>query len=213
MRHIWNKFIVNFVNGIVILLPITITVLLVRFILVNVNNAMLDPIFKIFYPLLKGPEYYHLVKIIIFFTVIFLIVFIGWGAKILFINRVFSVFEGIFIKLPFLGKIYNAAKQIFSSFIGQGRTIFKEVVLVEFPRKGLYSVGFTTGVARGEIAKITGETGIHVFMPTTPNPTTGVFIIVPKGDIIFLNMSVEEGMKLVISGGAVGDSAKSEKMP
>ena len=105
-----------------------------------------------------------------------------------------------------MGKIYNAIKQISSAFIGQGKTIFKEVVLIEYPRKGINSIGFTTGPSKGEINSVLGKkgySGVNVFVPTTPNPTSGIFMVFPKEDVQFLEMSVEDGMKLVVSGGSV----------
>ncbi len=203
MRRLWNRFFVNFFNGIVILLPIAVTIALIRFLVVWVNNIVLNPLMKFFAPIAKGPEHVYLAKTIIFLVVIFAVALIGWGAKILVINRVFSLGEQLLLKVPIMGRIYNAAKQIFSSVLGQGKTIFKQVVLVEYPRKGLYSVGFTTGTTKGELKDSIGTSGVNVFIPTTPNPTSGIFLIIPKESIFFLKMSVEEGMKLVVSGGAV----------
>ena len=115
------------------------------------------------------------------------------------------------IKVPFMGKIYAASKQIFSAVIGQGKTIFKQVVLIEYPRKGLYSIGFTTGTAKGEVKEALDANGINVFIPTTPNPTSGMLIIMPRDNIKFLKMSVEEGMKMVVSGGSVSPSVKETR--
>jgi len=109
-----------------------------------------------------------------------------------------------------MGKIYNAVKQISSAFLGQGKTIFKQVVLLEYPRKGLYSLGFTTGVTKGELKYVHQKNSVNVFIPTTPNPTSGMFIVVPKDEIRFLKMSVEDGMKLIVSGGAVSPEFTEE---
>ncbi|MFC1549213.1 DUF502 domain-containing protein, partial [Candidatus Omnitrophota bacterium] len=144
-----------------------------------------------------------LAKTIIFIGVIIMVAFIGWGAKVLMINRVFGLGEKILIKVPFIGKIYSTIKQILNSLLGQGKTIFKQVVLVEYPRKGLFTLGFTTGTTKGELKQELGQSGINVFVPTTPNPTSGFFLVVPKDNIHFLKMSVEDGMKMVISGGSI----------
>ena len=125
------------------------------------------------------------------------------AAKILVINRTFSFGERVLLNVPIIGRVYKSVKQISSAFIGQGKTIFKQVVLVEYPRKGIYSLGFTTGVSKGEIKDAMGRSSINVFLPTTPNPTSGYFLVIPKDEIRFLKMSVEEGMKLVVSGGSV----------
>ena len=203
MKKTWNKIFVNFFNGIVILMPVGITIILVRFLVFQVNHMILNPIVIFLNTITDGPEHIYLAKSIIFVFVILLVSLIGWGAKIIMFNRFFSLGERLLIRLPILGKIYNAIKQISSAFLGEGKTIFKQVVLVEYPRKGLYSIGFTTGETKGEIGKLLEVNGINVFVPTTPNPTSGIFLIVPKEQVQFLSMSIEEGMKLVISGGSV----------
>jgi len=129
----------------------------------------------------------------------------------LFIKRVLLFGESVLLRVPFMGKIYNVAKQIFSSFFGNGKTIFEKVVLVEYPRKGLYSIGFTTGETKGKVLESVVYAGLNVFIPTTPNPTSGIFLIVPKEDVIFMDMSVEDGIKLVVSGGAVYPKTHNSK--
>ena len=121
----------------------------------------------------------------------------------MFINRIFSLGERVLIKVPFMGKVYNAAKQIFSSLLGHGKTIFDKVVIIEYPRKGIYSIGFTTGETKGEIRNSMESSTVNVFIPTTPNPTSGIFLVVPIDEIHFLEMTIEEGMKFIISGGSV----------
>jgi len=206
MKKTWNRLLVDFFNGVVILLPITVTVILVRFLVVQVNNIVLNPIMKCFAPIIMGFHRIYVVKTLIFLIVISLITMIGWGAKILVVKRFFAHGEKFFIKLPFLGRIYNAAKQVFSALLGQGTTAFKQVVMLEYPRKGIFSLGFLTSPTKGEIEKILANENINVFVPTTPNPTSGIFLIVPREEVHFLKMSVEEGMKLIVSGGAVSPS-------
>lgn len=193
----------SFINGIAILLPIGITIAIIRFLVSKLNSIVLSPILKIISPVARGVDHVYIAKALIFTLVILTIALIGWGAKILVINRIFSWGEKLLIRVPIMGRIYKAIKQISSAFLGQGKTIFKQVVLVEYPRKGLYSIGFTTGVARGELRETIGATAVNVFIPTTPNPTSGIFLVVPRESVRFLKMSVEEGMKLHISGGSV----------
>jgi len=202
-KRIWSKFLVNFVNGIVIILPVFITVLVIKFLVIQLNKLILDPLMRLFLPLTDGVMHMYIAKIIIFLLVIKAVALIGWGARVLFIRRIFSFGEKLVIKLPFLGKIYHGAKQVFSSIIGEGKAVFTQVVLVEYPRVGLYSVGFMTGESSDEIKDVLGDVGVNVFMPTTPNPTSGLLIIIPRSKVQPLNMSVEDGMKLVISGGVV----------
>ncbi len=201
--RIRKNLLVGFANGIVILLPIIITIAIVRYLVIKVNNAVLEPLLKLFAPMANIGIHVFLAKSIIFIGVILIVACIGWGAKIIVVNRTFSFGEQILIRVPIMGRIYNAIKQISHAFIGQGKTIFKQVVLIEYPRRGVYSIGFTTGVTKGEIKSAMDKYGINVFVPTTPNPTSGIFLIVPREDIHFLKMSVEEGMKMVVSGGSV----------
>jgi uncharacterized membrane protein len=202
MKRVWNRFLVNFFNGIVLLLPVAVTIFLVKFLVTKLNEVFLDPTVRFVAPMAGG---YRVVaaKTVIFFIAIIVVALIGWGAKILFVNRVFSLGERLLIKVPIMGRIYKASKQIFNAFFGQGKTIFKQVVLVEYPRKGLYTLGFTTGETKGELKDSVGGSGVNVFVPTTPNPTSGFFLIIPKEDVHLLNMSVEDGLKMVISGGSV----------
>ncbi len=118
--------------------------------------------------------------------------------------------EEIVGRMPVLRGIYAASKQVIETVIGRNATSFREVVLVEFPRKDCWTVGFITGVAKGEIARIAKDEVVNVFIPTTPNPTSGYLVFVPRADVTSLSMSVEEGIKLVVSGGIVTPPDPSE---
>lgn len=204
MKKTWNRFLVNFANGIVLLLPVAVTVAIIRFVVIKVNSAILNPLVNALAPISWEQRHQvFMAKSIVFVLVIFSIALIGWGAKILVISRAFTFGESIFVKVPFLGKIYSASKQIFNSLLGQNKTLFKQVVLVEYPRQGLYTIGFTTGVTKGEIRDSVGRSGVNVFVPTTPNPTSGFFLVIPREELHILKMSVEDGLKMVISGGSV----------
>ncbi len=202
MKRLWNRFFIGFVNGMIIILPITITIVIIRFLVIKLNALLLDPLLRTFSAGRMDIQHVNLAKSIILVAVVLGIALIGWAARILVVNRFFSWGERVVIRVPIMGRIYNAIKQISSAFLGHGKTIFKQVVMVEYPRKGLYSLGFTTGTTKSELRTVLGKGGINVFIPTTPNPTSGMFIIVPKEDIRFLKMSVEDGMKLIVSGGS-----------
>lgn len=206
MKKVWNNFILGFVNGIAILTPVIITVLIIRFLVMKLNDMLFNPLLKLLNPLQLAGYEVPLAKTIILFLAILAVGLVGWGGKVWVIHRAFSLGERIFIRVPVLGRIYKAVKQIISSFVGQGKTLFRKAVLVEFPRKGVYSIGFVTGSPEGEIKARTFEDGIHVFVPTAPNPTSGFFMIVPKSELIYLEMSVENALKLVISGGVMSSS-------
>ena len=111
--------------------------------------------------------------------------------------------EQLLFKVPMIGKIYTIIKQLSFAFLGQGKGLFERVVLIEYPRKGIYSVGLVTAKGKGEIQAKIPQGVLSVFVPTTPNPTSGVYLLVPEDEAIALDMSVEEGLKVVISGGTI----------
>ena len=199
-----NKIRNNFITGVAIIFPIAITVTIVRYLAVSINRVILNPLIEVLNlsPYLTQHSRY-IAKILVFFIVIFLISFIGWMASVIFLRKFFSGGEKILIKLPMIGKIYSVTKEIGSAFLGHGKTFFKKVVLIEYPRKGIYSIGFTTGEGKGTIKNATGKELANIFVPTTPNPTSGIFLLVPRGEVNFLNMSVEEGLKMVVSSGTL----------
>lgn len=155
------------------------------------------------------------VGFIIFFAVIILV---GIFATNIIGRRMISFGERIMTRIPLANKIYKAVQQISTAFLGSNRSIFQKVVLIEYPRKGIYSLGFLTAEGEGEVQNKTAREVVCVFVPTTPNPTSGMLIFVPKEQIIHLDMTTEDGLKLVVSGGVVvppyprSIDAESEKL-
>jgi uncharacterized membrane protein len=120
------------------------------------------------------------------------------------LGRYFGTMAERFIRnIPGVGLVYNTVKQIVTTFTTQNRAVFSRTVLVQFPRAGSYAIGFLTNIAQGEVQARTAEELWTVFVPTTPNPTSGFLVMLPRRDIIELEMSIGDGMKLIISGGAV----------
>jgi uncharacterized membrane protein len=119
---------------------------------------------------------------------------------IIFITIVGGIFNNILKRIPILRTIYSAVGQLTESF-AQTKGTKKSVVLIEYPRKGLWAVGFATKDNVGEISKKTNEQLVNVFVPTTPNPTSGFLLMVPKKDIVYLDMSFEEASKFIVSAG------------
>jgi uncharacterized membrane protein len=115
--------------------------------------------------------------------------------------------ERLLSRMPVVRGVYGTLKQIFETVLAQKSRSFREVVLVEYPRRGVGAIGFVTGPTSGEIQACSGEELVNVFVPTTPNPTSGFLLFVPRSDLIHLDMSVEDGIKMVISGGIVGPPA------
>ena len=120
-----------------------------------------------------------------------------------------STAEKFLGKVPFLNTVYRSAKQIVQTFGRENRAVFKEVVLIEYPRSGCYVLGFVTCEASSKIDQVMDRKLTNVFVPTTPNPTSGFLLLLPREEIISLDLSVGDGMKMLISGGAVSPSAKA----
>ncbi len=111
--------------------------------------------------------------------------------------------DRIMARMPVVRGIYSAVKQLTQTVFGQKSAAFREVVLLEYPRRGIWGIGFITGITQGEIQTLTEDEVVNVFLPTTPNPTSGFLLFVPRRELVVLEMTVEEGIKLVISGGIV----------
>jgi len=140
------------------------------------------------------------VGFVIFFAVIILV---GIFATNIIGKRMISFGEQIMTRIPLANKIYKAVQQISTAFLGSNRSIFQKVVLIEYPRKGIYSLGFMTAKGEGEVQRKTARDVACVFVPTTPNPTSGMLVFVPNEQLIHLDMTSEDGLKLVVSGGVV----------
>jgi len=131
------------------------------------------------------------------------ILIVGFIATNLLGKRLFNFFEHIFRKFPMIKLIYDPAKQIVDSFTSRENPAFKKVVLVEYPSKGIWSIGFLTNDGFKEAQEKTGEELLHVFIATTPSPLTGFLILMPRRDVKILDMPIESGIKLIVSGGIV----------
>jgi len=118
-------------------------------------------------------------------------------------KRIIARAENAMARIPLANKIYGAVRQMSAVVLGTDKSLFSKVVLVEYPRKGIFSIGFITTENGGEIDYRTSKQTMGVFVPTTPNPTSGLFVFVPVEELIFLDMSTEDGVKIVISGGVV----------
>ena len=198
-----TKFRDNFITGIIVILPIVLTLWLLAAAYNAVNEGILNPLIKYFAPRLTNVYLEYTARTIVLLVLIMLVVLMGFATRIIFIRKVFAAGEKIFFKVPMIGKVYVTMKQISKAFLGERKGIFKAPVLVEYPRKGVHSIGFLTSEAKGEIQRKTNKKLVNVFIPTTPNPTSGILLLVPEDEIVDLSMSVEEAMKLIISGGVV----------
>jgi uncharacterized membrane protein len=136
-------------------------------------------------------------------AVVLLVTALGFLSNYVFGKYFVSIFERAIQRIPGIGAVYNSVKQIVTTFGTQNRNLFSKVVLVEFPRKGTWTLGFLTNKQQGEAQSVAGAETWTVFVPTTPNPTSGFLIMLPRNEIFELEMSVGDGMKMIISGGAV----------
>ncbi len=136
-----------------------------------------------------------LVLIIILFTGALVSNFIG--------QKLFTLWEKVLHKIPGFRNIYSSIRQLSSTILNSSNDSFKTAVLVEYPRRGMWTIAFQTGSYSGEVGEIIGEEIMNIYVPTTPNPTSGFFIMLPRKEVIELKMSVDAAFKLIISTGVV----------
>ena len=134
---------------------------------------------------------------------IIVLTLVGWLAAGLMGRWLVRLSGQVMASMPVVRNIYSAVKQIMETVLAQKSNAFRHVVLFEYPRKGIWSMGFVTGATSGEVQNIIDSEMINVFVPTTPNPTSGFLLFVPKKDVHYLNMSSEEGFKMLVSTGIV----------
>ena len=182
-----------FIAGVVVLIPIGITVYLTIF-LISISSRVL--------PNEINPNHYlpYNVPGVEIVTAVILITLIGWLSVSFLGKKLLNLFNRILKKIPILRTIYSAIVQMTETFTktNEGK---KNVVLVEYPRKGSWAVGFATRENTGEISNKTKQKLINVFVPTTPNPTSGFLLMFPKEEVIYLDLTFEEASKFIVSAG------------
>ncbi len=202
----------SFLTGLVVIAPIGLTVWLMWTVIGWFDSWVLP-----FVPSRFNPEQYIGINLRGVGVIIFLIftVFVGWLAKGLIGRSLIRWGEGLVDRMPVVRSIYNGLKQIAETVFAQTDTSFDTACLVEYPRRGIWAIAFVSTSAKGEIAdKIpVDQQKVSVFLPTTPNPTSGFLLFVSRSDIVELDMSVEDAAKLVISAGLVYPNAKDPSQP
>ena len=206
-----NRIKNNFLTGLVIVLPIILTIVILSFLIGKINENVLNPMIKVFDFDFNNPYWIYLARIIGFLITILLITLIGTAARLILLRRFFGFWEKLLSYVPMIGKIYLAIKEMSRAFLGQGKHVFEKVVLIEYPRKGIYSLGFLTAEGCQEIQEKTKRNVVYVFLPTAPNPTNGFFLVVPRKEILPLEMSVADGFKLVVSSGTFSPPLKKSR--
>ena len=192
-RSIFAKIRNNFIAGVVVLIPIGITLYLTLFIIRISSKVIPKEINPNNYLPFDIPGVEILIALII-------ITFIGWLSLSFLGKKFFELFNNILKKIPILRTIYSAIGQMTESFTKSDNKQ-KSVVLLEYPRKGVWAVGFATKENTGLIKEKIKEDLINVFVPTTPNPTSGFLLMVPKKDLIYLEVSFEQASKFIVSAG------------
>jgi len=196
-----------FLTGLAVTIPIGLT-LYILFFLIDIMDGLLKIIPTRYHPdTLLG---IHIPGLGTIATVI-LIFICGLVTASYVGNRIVQSGEDLVYRIPFVRSIYQAIKRFSDTMFMDQRSSFKKVVLVEFPRKGLYTIGFETGIPSPEIQKKIGQKCISVFLPTTPNPTSGYLVVVPEDELVEMDMSVEEALTFIISVGIVTPSVHYKK--
>jgi uncharacterized membrane protein len=210
----------SFLTGLVVVLPITLTIYLIWTVIGWIDGWVLPFVPTSYHPneLLQhyfGEDWKYNVRGL--GVVVFLVftIFVGWLAKGLFGRSVLRWAEGLVDRMPVVRSIYNGLKQIAETVFSQSNTSFDRACVVQFPREGVYAIGFVATKAKGELAaKIPGgDDLLTVFVPTTPNPTSGFLVYLPAKDVIILEMTVEDAAKLIISAGLVYPNGKDPTQP
>jgi uncharacterized membrane protein len=193
-----------FISGLLFWIPLGLSIVVIKFFLELVNDIV-------------PPEYlpkalFHLDSVIPGSGIVWVIlIIVVTGALVSnFIGRkLVEIWEKILNRIPGFRGIYNALKQLSDTVLSPSGNSFKKALLVEYPRKGMWTIAFQTGDYQGEIAQKIGQELVNIYVPTTPNPTSGFFIMLPKSDVIELDMSVDEAFKFIISTGVVEPSRPS----
>ena len=189
-----------FLTGILVMIPLILTIYVAWAFITFVDNLVVPLV-----PFDYRPSNYlpfsipglGLIIVFIFTT------FVGLLATGLFGRTLIRIWENILNRMPVVRSVYSAIKQILETVMATQSDAFRQAVLVQYPRKDIWAIGFVTGSTKGEVGKRVDKKMVNVFMPTTPNPTSGFLLFFPEEDLIFLNMSVEDALKLVVSGGMV----------
>ena len=198
-----------FISGLLVWLPIIITVMVIKFLVDLLSKSLL------LLPAHMQPDYllgFHvpgigvvLTLLVIFITGLFAANFVG--------RRLVAMGDRLMSRIPLVRTIYSSVKQVTETMFKPGGQSFRKVLLVEFPCQGVYSIAFQTAEVNKNIEAVQGESMVSYFIPTTPNPTSGFFMMAPKSRVRELDMSVDQALKLVISLGVVQPNDKAAKTP
>ncbi len=209
---LFSRLRASFLTGIVVIAPVWLTIWLIWSVVGWIDSAVLPLI-----PQQFQPEQYVGINLRGVGVVIFLVftVLVGWIAKGILGRSFISFTESLVDRMPVVRSIYSGIKQISETVFAQTERSFEKACLVQYPRRGIWAIGFVSTTAKGEVS-VRAETAgdlLSVFIPTTPNPTSGFLLFFPAEDVILLDMSIEDAAKLVISAGLVYPNGKDPTQP
>ena len=202
----------SFLTGIVVIAPVGLTIWLIWTVVGWIDSVVLPLV-----PANLRPEQYIGINLRGVGVIIFLVftIFVGWIAKGIIGRSLIGFAERLVDRMPVIRSIYSGIKQISETVFAQAERSFDKACLVQYPRRGIWAIGFISTTAKGEVSR-RAETGgrlMSIFVPTTPNPTSGFLLFFPEEDVIELEMSVEDAAKLVISAGLVYPNGKDPTRP
>jgi uncharacterized membrane protein len=197
-----------FVAGILAFAPLGITIWAISWIIQRLDNLLLPQVLT--WVGLEDPPRLPFVGAL--FTLV-VILMMGVVARHLFGGQFVRAWERLLSRVPVARNIYSGVKQLFEAIFQRSETRFNRVVLIEYPRRDIWAIAFTTGAARGLVQQMTEKHMINCFLPTTPNPTSGFYLLVPEEDVYEVDLTVEDAFKLVMSAGLVTPGERSQQLP
>ncbi|MEW5768402.1 MAG: DUF502 domain-containing protein [bacterium] len=204
-----SKLRTYFITGLLTIIPVMVTVYVINLIIKLLNSILSRPFTRLLEYNIPG------IEVIVFLAgigiAIVIIIMAGIFTTNILGQKLIAFIEELLAKVPLISSIYNSVKQLLAA-VWQNKTSFSRVVLVEYPKEGIYSVGFVTSESNPLFTQVVSEKElVSVYIPTTPNPTSGMVIIFPKDEVIPLKMTPEEASTFIISGGIVGPKGKNQK--
>jgi uncharacterized membrane protein len=203
----WSHLKRKTIAGFFIILPLIVTILLLTYIFDKVNRYITPYVFQIFEMLKIEIKSDHITTIALgiigFIFTIFIIYLIGLLGTNIIGKRLVNAFDNIMLRVPLIKGIYGGARQLMQSLSVDKMAAFERVVLIQYPRKGIYTIGFATAETSEKIEEKIQLELMHIFIPTSPVPASGMLVLIPRKDVIFLDISLEDAFKLIVSGGIV----------
>jgi uncharacterized membrane protein len=215
LKRLWKSLVriirAYFLAGLLAFAPIGITFWAIAWIITRLDNLLLPRVIQWIDPSLDQPELPPLVGALFTFVVILLA---GVVVRHFFGHELVRIWERLLLRVPVARTIYGGVKQLFEAVVQTGETSFNRVIVIEYPRKGIYALAFTTGRTRGPLHNALPDVRlVNCFLPTTPNPTSGFYLLVPEADITEVDLSVEDAFKVIMSAGMVTPDSFAPAVP